>query len=159
MNVNRYPKNGLYKNYIGSLTHTMSYFLINHTRKYVYKLDNWHDTFDDVMDKNPTWQTTDNIDCQDDDSELIGSLLKQQYATNLTVHDLPCYTQDPQFLVWYMNSLGFSVYDITRAINIWEGRPEFQIAQDCIEDLMEWKKEQEESNDVDMLCDMMSSVM
>ena len=156
MNVNRYPKNGLYKNYIGSLTHTMSYFVINHTRKYVYKLDNWHDTFDDVMDKNPTWQTTDNIDCQDDDSELIGSLLKQQYATNLTVHDLPCYTQDPQFLVWYMNSLGFNIYDISRAINIWEGRPEFQIAQDCIEDLMEWKKEQE---DVDMLCDMMSSVM
>lgn len=146
----------MYKNYIGSLTPTMSYFLINHTRKYVYKLDNWHDTFDDVMDKNPTWQTTDNIDCQDDDSELIGSLLKQQYATNLTVHDLPCYTQDPQFLVWYMNSLGFNIYDISRAINIWEGRPEFQIAQDCIEDLMEWKKEKE---DVDMLCDMMSSVM
>jgi len=119
-------------------------------------LENWHDTFEDVMDKNSTWQTTDNIDCQDDDSELIGSLLKQQYATNLTIHDLPCYTQDPQFLVWYMHSLGFNIYDISRAINIWEGRPEFQLAQDCIEDLMEWKKEKE---DVDTLCDMMNSVM
>jgi len=58
-----------------------------------------------------------------------------------------------------MHSLGFNIYDITRAINIWEGRPEFQLAQDCIEDLMEWKKEKEESNDVDMLCDMMNSAM
>ena len=138
------------------LTPRMSYFIINHTRKYIYRLENWHDTFEDVMDKNSTWQTTDNIDCQDDDSELIGSLLKQQYATNLTIHDLPCYTQDPQFLVWYMHSLGFNIYDISRAINIWEGRPEFQLAQDCIEDLMEWKKEKE---DVDMLCDMMNKVM
>jgi hypothetical protein len=110
------------------------------------------------MDKNPEWRTTDNIDYQDDNSEYIGSLLKQQYTTNLTVHDLPHYTQDPAFLIWYMNSLGFNVYDITRAINVWEGRPEFEVAQNCIEELMEWKKDNEE-NDEDMLCDMMSRVM
>ena len=136
----------------------MCYFIINHTRKHVYSLDNWQDTFDDVMDKNPEWKTTDNIDYQDDNSEYIGSLLKQQYTTNLTVHDLPHYTQDPAFLIWYMNSLGFNVYDITRAINVWEGRPEFEVAQNCIEELMEWKKDNEE-NDEDMLCDMMSRVM
>jgi hypothetical protein len=136
----------------------MCQFIINHTRKHVYSLDNWQDTFDDVMDKNPEWRTTDNIDYQDDNSEYIGSLLKQQYTTNLTVHDLPHYTQDPAFLIWYMNSLGFNVYDITRAINVWEGRPEFEVAQNCIEELMEWKKDNEE-NDEDMLCDMMSRVM
>jgi hypothetical protein len=136
----------------------MCQFIINHTRKHVYSLDNWQDTFDDVMDKNPQWRTTDNIDYQDDNSEYIGSLLKQQYTTNLTVHDLPHYTQDPAFLIWYMNSLGFNVYDITRAINVWEGRPEFEVAQNCIEELMEWKKDNEE-NDEDMLCDMMSRVM
>jgi hypothetical protein len=136
----------------------MCYFIINHTRKHVYSLENWQDTFDDVMDKNPGWRTTDNIDYQDDNSEYIGSLLKQQYTTNLTVHDLPHYTQDPAFLIWYMNSLGFNVYDITRAINVWEGRPEFEVAQNCIEELMEWKKDNEE-NDEDMLCDMMSRVM
>jgi len=137
----------------------MSYFVINHTRKFIYRLENWQDTFEDVMDKNPHWASADNIDFQDDDSEHIGSLMKQQYATNMTVHDLPCYTQDPQFLIWYMNSLGFNVYDITRAINIWEGRPEFQVAQDCIEDLMEWKNDKQQSDDVDMLCDMMGKVM
>jgi len=136
----------------------MCQFIINHTRKHVYSLDNWQDTFDDVMDKNPQWRTTDNIDYQDDNSEYIGSLLKQQYTTTLTVHDLPHYTQDPAFLIWYMNSLGFNVYDITRAINVWEGRPEFEVAQNCIEELMEWKKDNEE-NDEDMLCDMMSRVM
>jgi hypothetical protein len=108
------------------------------------------------MDKNPQWVMTDNIDCQDDDSEIIGSLMKQCYTTNLTVYELPQYTEDPQFLIWYMNSIGFSIYDITRAINIWEGRPEFKIAQESIEKLMEWKKENEEEQ---MLCDMMSRVM
>ena len=133
----------------------MCYFIINHTRKHVYSLENWHDTFDDVMDKNPQWSTTDNIDYQDDDSEYIGSLLKPHYTTNLTEHDLPNYTQDPKFLIWYMNSLGFNVYDITRAINVWEGLPEFEIAQGCIQELMEWKKDEDE----DMLCDMMSRAM
>lgn len=157
MNVNRYPKNGLYKNYIGSLTPTMSYFIINHTRKYVYKLDNWHDTFDDVMDKNPHWLVADHIDFQDDDSEYIGSMLRLHYATNMTIHDLPCYTQDPEFLIWYMNSLGFSVYDMTRAITIWEGRPEFEMAQNSINKLMKWKAENDD--DEDMLCNMMNRVM
>ena len=86
----------------------MSYFIINHTRKYIYKLENWHDTFEDVMDKNPTWQMSDNVDFQDDDVEQIELHLKQSYSTNITVYDVAYYTTDPKVLIYYMKCQGFN---------------------------------------------------
>lgn len=139
----------------------MSYFIINHTRKYIYKLENWHDTFEDVMDKNPTWQMSDNVDFQDDDVEQIELHLKQSYSTNITVYDVAYYTTDSKVLIYYMKCQGFNDYDISRAINIWQGLPEFQVAQYSIDELVAWTKGQQNSGDASemMLCDMMKRIM
>jgi hypothetical protein len=149
----------------------MSYFLVNHSAKQIYRLTGWRDTFEDVMDANPTWNLKDDVEYYEDDVDAIWSFLKLDYSTNLNVYELPTYIHDPEFLVWYMDAQGFSMYDISRAINAWDGNPVlFQKAHDAIDDLMNWKHEQEymsgekdatgyADEDEMMLCDTMTRVM
>ena len=144
--------------------YTMTYFVVNHSYKSIYRLSNWRQTFDEVMDANPTWGMKDDIECYDEDTEAIEELMKLDYITNLNVYELSQYVSDPEFLVWYMGTHEFSVYDITRAINNWEGHSiQFKKAHDALDDFISWKHEQEymsgEKDEVDMLCEKMHTVM
>jgi hypothetical protein len=85
----------------------------------------------------------DEIECYDDDTDAIEGMLRLDYTINLNVYELPQYMTDPEFLVWYMDAHGSSLYDITRTIKAWDGTDKFQKANAAIEDMLEWKKEQE----------------
>ena len=146
------------------------YFVVNHSNKYVYRLSNWRETFDEVMDANPNWRIADEFDCFQDDIEPIENLLKLGYATNLGIYELPVYIRDPECLVWYMDTHGWGLYDITRAIKIWDGTEKFTQANSTIDDMIEWKREQEymsgekdatgyADQDEMMLCEMMTHIM
>ena len=158
MNVNRYPKNGFVIVKSGISISKMAYFVINHSHKRIYQLCDWRETFDEVMDANPTWSMKDDLDCYDDDHEVVESYLKLDYTTNLGVSQLPYYIRDPEFLVWYMDAHDFSLYDISRAINAWHGKPEFERAQNAMDDLITWKKNNEDE-DITMLCETMTKSM
>lgn len=149
----------------------MSYFLVNHSVKHIYKLINdYRQTFDDILDENPTWNLKDNVDYYEDDVDAIQNFVKMDYSTNLSIYELPVYIQDPEFLVWYMDSQGFGLYDISRAIKYWDGKPEFKKGEDAIEDLIAWKEEQKYMSGEDdmtgyadtdelMLCEKMQTAM
>ena len=121
----------------------MAYFVVNHSHKAIYRLAHWRQTFDEVMDTNPSWSMKDEIECYDDDTDAIEGMLRLDYTINLNVYELPQYMTDPEFLVWYMDAHGSSLYDITRTIKAWDGTDKFQKANAAIEDMLEWKKEQE----------------
>jgi hypothetical protein len=144
-------------------TRKMAYLVINHSRKSIYRLCDWRETFDDVMEANPEWGMKDNIDCYDEDLEIIESCLKLDYQTNFEACELPQYIRDPEFLVWYMDAQGFSLYDITRAINFWDGKPEFEKACGAIDDVIAWKKSMDcaddDGEDEMMLCAKMQTAM
>jgi hypothetical protein len=57
-----------------------------------------------------------------------------------------------------MDAHDFSLYDISRAINAWHGKPEFERAQNAIDDLIAWKKNNED-DDITMLCETMAKSM
>lgn len=140
----------------------MVYFVVNHSHKRIYRLSNWRETFDEVMDANPSWRMKDDVECYDDDTDAIEGLLKLDYTTNMTVYELPQYIDDPELLVWYMNAHGSSMYDISCAINAWDGTDKFEKAHSAIDDLIAWKKEQEYmtgDEDEMMLCETMARVM
>ncbi len=144
----------------------MAYFVVNHSQKRIYRLTHWRETFEEVMDANPDWDMGDDVECYDDDTDAIEGLLKLDYTTNLNVYELPQYMTDPEFLVWYMDAHGASLYDITRAIKAWDGTDKFQKANAAIDDMLEWKKNNMMSGstgyanqDEMMLCDMMGRVM
>lgn len=140
------------------------YFVVNHSQKYVYRLSHWRETFDEVMDANPTWNMADDFDCFEDDIEPVETLLKLGYATNLGVYELPIYIRDPECLVWYMDTHEFGLYDITRAINVWEQNDtRFQQAQKAVDSLIAHKNELDYmdavEDDIDMICNTMNKVM
>lgn len=148
----------------------MAYFVVNHSAKQIYRMTNWRQTFDEVMDDNPSWGMKDDVECYDDDTDAIEGLLRLDYVSNLNVYELPQYISDPEFLVWYMDSHGSSLYDITRAIKSWDGTDKFHKANSAIEDMLAWKHEQEymsgekdatgyADEDEMMLCETMNKVM
>ncbi len=148
----------------------MVYFVVNHSHKQIYRLSNWRQTFDEVMDENPSWGMKDDVECYDDDTEAIEGLMKLDYTTNMNVYELPQYVSDPEFLVRYMDSHGSSIYDITRAIKAWDGTDKFKKAHDAIDDMIAWKNEVAymsgekdatgyADEDEMMLCETMTRVM
>jgi hypothetical protein len=137
----------------------MVYFVVNRDFKQVYRLNNWRETFDEVMDANPGWSMQDDIDCYDDDPDVIESYLKLNYKTNLGVYELTQYIRDPEYLVWYMDAHGFGLYDISRAINVWDGEPESIKAHAALNKVAERQYMGVEDDDVTMLCKTMNKVM
>ena len=148
----------------------MMSFVVNHSQKNVYRLSNWRETFEEVMDTNPTWSMKDNIEYYEDEPDTIETLLKHDYTTNMNVYELPNYIKDPEFLVWYMDTHGWGLYDISRAVKIWDGTEKFDQANSAIDDMIEWKHEQEymsgekdatgyADQDEMMLCETMARVM
>lgn len=148
----------------------MSYFVVNHSQKSVYRLSNWRQTYDEVMDENPYWCMSDDIEFYEFEVEPIEAVLKLDYSSNLNVYELPLYIRDPAFLVWYMDTHGFGLYDISRAIKHWDGKPEFKQGEDAIDDLIAWKEEQRYMSGEDdmtgyadtdelMLCEKLQSSM
>lgn len=136
----------------------MSYFVVNHSRKEIYRLSHWRETFDDVIDANPTWTMKDDVECYEDDVEIVGNLLRLDYSTNIQAHELPIYIRDPEFLVWYMDSHEYGTYDISKIVNSWTDSSTYEKAQDAFDDLLDWKKNKNDS-DVDMLCEKMQTAM
>jgi hypothetical protein len=145
----------------------MSYFAVNNTRKQIYKLAHRMESFFEVLEFNPLWRERDDIVFVDNDVDpLIGSYMKMDYTTNLDVLEIPLYLNDPEHIVWYMDAHAFRLADICRAITVWEGTEKKKMAEDALEDMLEWKEEQsrmhgyEEPNDEEeMLCHALDRAM
>lgn len=133
----------------------MAYFVVNHSRKEIYRLSHWRETFYDVMDANPIWTMKDSIDCYDDDVPVIESFLKLDYSSNIPVTELLNYIRDPEFLVWYMDSHEYGDYDISQVIDSCDSTELCEKLESAFNDLIEWRKQ---NNDMDMLCAAMKSM-
>jgi len=144
----------------------MSYFVVNQTRKQIYKMAHRMESYFEVLEGNPLWTNLDDIVFVDNDVEpIIGNYMKLDYKTNLDPLEIPLYLTDPDYIVWYMDANEYSLEMICRAINVWEGNDKKR-AEEAMEDMLEWKEEQkrmhgyeEPNDDEDMLCHAMNRAM
>lgn len=111
------------------------YFAVNHTLRHIYKLRDFRETFDDVMDENATWGMRDDIDFYEVDILPIETFLLVGYTTNIKPSELSDYIQDPTLLIHYMDKHRYSIDEIKNAIFVWKDTPMYKVCIDTMNEL------------------------